>query len=121
MAKSIKKNDKPHFANIPNHLNSGAVIEGNIKLEGHLRLDGKILGNLTCSGKVVVGETGEVVGNIYCESADVMGMVKGDIRVKANTSLFVKSKVIGNIYTLTINIEPGAVFNGKCMMGTDEK
>ena len=120
MAKTTKKSDKPNFINVPNQLNAGAVIDGNVKLEGHLRLDGKIIGDLTCTGKVVVGEKGEVSGNSICESADIMGLVNGDIKVNTNTSLFAKSKVIGNIYTITINIEPGAIFNGKCIMGSHE-
>jgi cytoskeletal protein CcmA (bactofilin family) len=121
MAKTTKKPEKTSQINIPNQLNAGTVVEGNVVLEGHLRLDGKIKGNLTCSGKVVIGEKGEVLGNIVCQSADVMGTVLGDIKVKENTSLFAKSSVQGNVYTVSINIEPGAVFNGKCIMGSHEK
>lgn len=118
MAKSTKKVSTP--VNIPNQLNAGTVIDGSVVLEGHLRLDGKIKGDITCTGKVVVGEKGEVTGNINCQSADVLGVVQGDIKVKQNTSLFAKSTVKGNIYTFSINIEPGAVFNGKCIMGGNE-
>ena len=120
MPKSLKKNEKSHV-NIPNQLNAGTNINGNITLDGHLRLDGKIKGNITCSGKVVIGEKAEVLGNIHCQSADILGAVHGDVQVKENTSLFGKSLVKGNIFTLSINIEPGAVFNGKCIMGNDDK
>ena len=119
MAKMIKKKAIP--ATTPNQLNAGTVIEGSITIEGHLRLDGKIKGDITCSGKLVIGDQGEVEGNIHCQSADIIGAVHGDIQVKENTSLFSKSKIKGNIYTFSINIEPGAVFNGKCIMGSDEK
>jgi cytoskeletal protein CcmA (bactofilin family) len=119
MAKATKKTSTP--VHIPNQLNAGAVINGSVTLEGHLRLDGKIQGDLVCSGKVVIGEKGEVTGNIDCQSADILGTVDGDIKVKQNTSLFSKSTVKGNIYTISINIEPGAVFNGKCIMGGNEK
>lgn len=120
MAKILIKNEKSP-ANVPNQLNAGTTIDGSITIDGHLRLDGKIKGDITCSGKVVIGEKGEVVGNIHCQSADIMGAVHGDVQVKENTSLFAKSMVKGNIFTLSINIEPGAVFNGKCMMGDDDK
>ena len=121
MAKSTLKNEKTPQVNIPNQLNIGTHILGTITLEGHLRLDGKIKGDVTCSGKVVIGEKGEVVGNIHCQSADIMGSVHGDVKVKETTSLFAKSMVKGNIYTVSINIEPGAVFNGQCIMGNHEK
>lgn len=119
MAKAAKKTSTQ--INIPNQLNAGTSIDGNVTLEGHLRLDGKIKGDITCSGKVVIGEKGEVIGNIDCQSADILGVVHGDIKVKQNTSLFAKSMVKGNVYTFSINIEPGAVFNGKCIMGGNEK
>jgi len=119
MAKATKKSSTP--TNIPNQLNAGTSIDGNVTLEGHLRLDGKIKGDVTCTGKVVVGEKGVVLGNIDCQSADILGEVHGDIKVKQNTSLFGKSTVKGDIYTFSINIEPGAVFNGKCIMGGNEK
>jgi len=120
MAKSLKKTEKSTPQHIPNQLNAGTFIDGSINLEGHLRLDGRIKGDLVCTGKVVIGEKGEVTGNIECKSADIMGTVSGDIKVKENTSLFAKSTVKGNIYTMNINIEPGAVFNGKCIMGGHE-
>jgi cytoskeletal protein CcmA (bactofilin family) len=121
MAKSTGKTNKISSVNIPNQLNAGTSIQGSIILEGHLRLDGKIMGDITCSGKVVIGEKGEVVGNIHCQSADIMGVVHGEIKVKESASLFAKSMVKGDIYTVGINIEPGAVFNGKCIMGSNEK
>lgn len=121
MAKISSKKDKPLIINIPNQLNAATNIEGSITLEGHLRMDGKIKGDISCSGKLVIGEKGEVIGNIHCQSADIMGTVHGEVRVKQNTSLFSKSLVKGNVYTQSINIEPGAVFNGKCIMGADEK
>lgn len=120
MAKVAKKNEKAVPVNIPNQLNAGTVIDGSINIEGHLRLDGKVKGDITCTGKLVIGEKGEVVGNIQCQSADIIGMVNGDVQVKENTSLFARSTVKGNIYTFSINIEPGAVFNGKCIMGNND-
>jgi cytoskeletal protein CcmA (bactofilin family) len=121
MAKMSSKKEKPTTINIPNQLNAATNIVGSITLEGHLRMDGKIKGDITCSGKLVIGEKAEVLGNIHCQSADIMGTVHGEVRVKQNTSLFSKSMVKGNVYTLSINIEPGAVFNGKCIMSADEK
>ena len=119
MAKIIKKKSTP--VNILNQLNAGTVIEGSITIEGHLRLDGKIKGDITCSGKLVIGEKGEVEGNVHCQSTDILGSVHGDMHIKENTSLSSKSIVNGNIHTFSINIEPGAVFNGKCIMGAHEK
>ncbi len=121
MAKTSTKKQKQAITNIPNHLNSTSSIEGNISLEGHLRMDGKIKGDITCTGKLVIGEKAEIMGNVYCNSADIMGIVHGEVRVKQNTTLFSKSTVTGNVYTQSINIEPGAVFNGKCIMGANEE
>jgi len=120
MAKTSIKMEKQVIANIPNQLNVTSSIEGTLSLEGHLRMDGKIKGDIYCTGKLVIGEKAEITGNIHCNSADIMGTVHGEVRVKQNTSLFAKSNVQGNVYTQSINIEPGAVFNGKCIMGSNE-
>lgn len=109
-----KKNN--NINTTPSQLNFNTFIEGNVTTEGHLRLDGVIIGNVSCTGKLVIGKKAEVKGNIRCEDADIMGKVEGDLNVKKNVTVSNNANIIGDIYTNTINIEPGAKFNGKCIM-----
>jgi cytoskeletal protein CcmA (bactofilin family) len=104
-------------AGMPNHINSDTVIEGSIKAKGNLRIDGKLTGTLECQGRLVIGATGSVDGEIRCENAEIEGTIKADITVSELLSLKSTAKVQGDIVTKKLAIEPGASFSGSCSMG----
>ena len=102
---------------MPNHINSDTVIEGTIKASGNLRIDGKLTGKLECKGRIVIGASGSVEGEIRCENAEIEGSIKADIVVTELLSLKSTAKVQGDIVTKKLAIEPGASFSGSCSMG----
>ena len=102
-----------------NIIGNGTDIKGNIKSNGDLRIDGFITGNINASGKVVVGSTGRVEGEISCQNADISGDVKANIKVTELLSLKANAVVSGDIFTNKLAIEPGAVFTGACKMGNN--
>lgn len=103
--------------NASNRILAGTVVEGSIQTEGHIRIDGVLNGSLTCKGKIVIGPTGKVEGEIKCQNADVEGTVKANISVSELLSLKATAKLTGDIYTNKLAIEPGATFTGTCSMG----
>jgi cytoskeletal protein CcmA (bactofilin family) len=94
----------------------GTELKGDVKSENDLRIDGVIYGNVTSSSKIVVGPTGYVEGNINSRQADVTGRVAGNITVQEALQLRAKCSVQGNLSANTLQIDPSAVFNGKCQM-----
>lgn len=102
-----------------NIIGNGTDIKGNIKSNGDLRIDGFIKGTITASGKVVVGTTGCVEGEISCQNADISGEVKANIKVVELLSLKANAVVSGDIFTNKLSIEPGAIFTGACKMGNN--
>ena len=100
-----------------NIIGNGTDINGNIKSNGDLRIDGFIKGTIQATGKVVVGSTGRVEGEINCQNADISGDVKAHIKVTELLSLKANAVVSGDILTNKLAIEPGAVFTGACKMG----
>lgn len=102
---------------MPNHINSDTVIEGSIKASGNLRIDGKLTGTLECKGRVVIGASGLVEGEIRCENAEIEGSINANITVSDLLSLKSTAKVQGDIITKKLAIEPGATFSGSCSMG----
>ena len=103
-----------------NIIGNGTDIIGNIKSNGDLRIDGFIKGTIQATGKVVVGSTGRVEGEISCQNADISGDVKAHIKVTELLSLKANAVVSGDILTNKLAIEPGAVFTGACKMGNRE-
>jgi cytoskeletal protein CcmA (bactofilin family) len=104
-----------------NALTARSKIVGNITADSDFRIDGTIEGELNCSGKVVIGESGCIKGSIVCQNAEILGMMDGKITCKQQLSLRASGKIIGDVQTKTLIVEPGAIFNGTCAMGSTEK
>ena len=95
----------------------GTTIEGSINSSENIRLDGNLVGNLNTKGKVFVGQSGKVNGEIRCKNCEIEGIVEGKVIVEELLSLRAMSKLYGEIKTGKLAIEPGAIFTGKCDMG----
>lgn len=100
-----------------NLIGNGTQMVGEIKANGDLRIDGSHKGNLTVKGKLVVGPSGFIEGEIDCQNADVSGEIKGKLNVAELLSLKATARVNGDIVTGKISIEPDAQFTGNCSMG----
>ena len=105
--------------NTINLMGVGTEIVGNITSSSDIRIDGSLSGNLKTKGKVVIGETGSVLGEIHCKNADVDGRIEGKIVVAELLSLKAPSDIKGDIVAKKLAIEPGAKFTGNCKMSTD--
>jgi len=112
--KMTKPNNEQPSVNI---IGAGTVIEGDITTNGDMRIDGSHTGTINVKGKLVVGATGMVEGEVICQNADISGTIKGKIGVAELLSLKASSKLTGDIITNKIAIEPGATFSGSCSMG----
>ena len=99
-----------------NIIGSGTVIEGDIKSDGDVRIDGTLNGSLNIKGKLVLGTTGMVDGEVTCQNGDISGTITGKIKVTELLSLKATSKLTGDIITNKLSIEPGANFSGSCAM-----
>lgn len=107
------------LADSPDRLNvivEGSKIIGDFKAESNVRIDGVVEGNVTSSAKVVVGQSGVIIGNLICADADVEGKVEGILKIEGLLSLRTTAKVDGEITTSKIQIEEGAEFSGQCKM-----
>lgn len=103
-----------------NLISLGTDITGDIKSNGDIRIDGSLTGNLNTKGKVVIGTTGKVKGEVICKNSEVAGFVEGRITVGQLLNLKASSKINGDIVTSKLSIEPGAVFSGNCKMSDTE-
>ena len=103
-----------------NLISLGTDITGDIKSNGDIRIDGSLTGNLNTKGKVVIGQTGKVNGEVICKNSEVSGMIEGKITVGQLLNLKASSKIHGDITTSKLSIEPGAVFSGNCKMSDND-
>jgi cytoskeletal protein CcmA (bactofilin family) len=100
-------------------IGAGTTITGDLLSNGDIRIDGILKGNLKGKSKIIIGADGVVEGNIEGLHADIMGHVTGTIKVQELLYLHGSTEVNGDIYAGKLQIEPTAVFNGKCNMGAN--
>ena len=106
------------IVNSVSRISSGTKISGELFSTSDLRIDGCFSGKIFSKGRIVIGETAEVSGEIICTNADIWGRLKGDIYVKDILSMKKGSQVDGNLNVNKIVVELGVAFNGTCRMIT---
>jgi len=99
-----------------NIIGNGTSIKGDIKASGDMRIDGKLTGSINSKGKVVIGSTGSVEGEIVCQNADFSGILQGKITVTELLAMKASAQILGDIITGKLSVEPGARFSGTCKM-----
>jgi len=104
-----------------NAIGQGSTIKGDIITDGDLRIDGTLKGTIRAKGRLVLGESGLIEGEIICQNALISGTVKAKIQVTELLSLRAKANLHGDIVTNKLSVEPGANFTGSCSMGASVK
>lgn len=99
-----------------NFLGSGTSIVGEIKSNGDFRIDGNLEGSINSKGKIVIGQSGKVDGEIECQNADISGEIRAKVIVHELLTLKATAILTGDIFTSKLAIEPGAIFTGSCNM-----
>ncbi|MCD6178802.1 MAG: polymer-forming cytoskeletal protein [Bacteroidales bacterium] len=97
-------------------ISMGTIVKGDITSEGDFRIVGKLIGSIRSTGKVVIGQSGIVEGDIFCQNADFAGTIKGNVEVEKLLFLKTTVNLNGNIKTGKLSIESGALFSGQCTM-----
>ena len=100
-----------------NVIGNGTTFKGDIESNGDIRIDGKLIGAVKSNGKVSVGPTGIIEGDIFCKQADIAGNVKGNVKTEELTALKSTSVVEIDLAPKQLLIDVGAQFTGKCVMG----
>lgn len=99
-----------------NVMGKATEIKGDIISNGDFRIDGKVEGNITTAGKLILGREGVIKGIVNCGNADFEGKFTGKLYCTGTLSLKATAEIEGEVYLEKLSIEPGAVFNAICSM-----
>jgi len=88
-------------------------ITGSIKCASNIQIDGKLNGDLACTGDAVLGHSGSVKGNLNVNSITVQGQVNGNITAKDKIDLKSTARITGDIRSKRLTVEDGVSFVGK--------
>ena len=101
-------------------LDSGTVIEGTVRSTEDLRLDGKIIGDVYCDKRFVMGDSGKVEGTITCGESLISGNIEGEIGVKGLLHLLNTAYIKGKIMASKMIVDEGATYSGECLIGDNK-
>ncbi len=121
---SMFKKDSKSYTDLlgkTNRIVEGTIIKGDISSSADFRLDGHLIGNFTSKGKIVIGPSGSIKGDIVCKNADIEGKFDGKIQVLEILSLKSKAVIRGEVICGKLAVEPGAEFSATCVMKPNVK
>ena len=102
-------------------IESSTKIVGDIISKADFRIDGNVEGNITTTGKVVVGKSGKITGKLSCSNADISGSISGHILISETLSLMSESYIQGDITTAKLSVEEGAQVDATISMKSSKK
>jgi len=114
--KKIKTN-----VSINSILGDNANFKGIFSTDGPFRIDGNFKGKINSTGKVIIGKSGKAECILIAKVIIVGGTVKGDIIAEDKVIVLKTGEIIGNIYSTSVNMDDGVIFNGSCKIYTKEE
>lgn len=103
------------YVNIPAHFDSTSIISGNLDFTSDVRIDGKIIGNVIGSEKVIIGPGASFKGKLKARTLIIFGNIDGEICISEETILHPGSSVRGTLLTKTFTLHEGALLTAKVL------
>ena len=100
-------------------LDVGSHFDGELRFEQSFRVDGKVVGKVISEGDLVVGEKGEIDGEIHVGRLFVSGLVRGEVHATRRLSIHPHGRVEGTVYSRALVIEEGGVLEGQSSMKSE--
>ena len=110
----------PTSSEIETMIGLDTVVHGTLASKGSIRVDGKLEGGVSEASSVIVGEHGEIQGDVTAGYAVIGGKIVGNIFASAAIEILHSAEIHGDIKTAALTIAEGATFEGNCTM-TKEK
>ncbi len=97
-------------------LDKGTRFEGKLSFEGTVRIDGKFVGDIFSQDKLVIGESGEVEGNVEVGSAVISGTFRGELKARERVHVQAPAKFYGTLIAPTLIVTEGVILEGNVRM-----
>ena len=102
------------FAQWMQCIETPAAVEPDVVFDGVLRVDGLVKGSVrSAHGTLVMTEQGHIRADVDVRVAYIDGFLEGSLRATEEVVLNRNARVAGDIYTPSLSIKDGAVFEGK--------
>lgn len=115
----IFRSDNPE-GDLNGFVDTGTRFRGELEFDTTFRVEGRVEGSVVSSGTLVVGEGGEVDGEIRVGQIFISGTVRGTVQATRRIQLCAQGKAFADLETPSLVIEDGGIFDGRCVMAGDE-
>jgi len=102
-------------------LDSGSRMEGDLHFDTTFRIDGKLTGKVVSDGDLVVGDGGELEGEIRVGQIFISGTVRGEVHAARRVQIAANGRAFADLHTPSLIIEDGALFEGRCSMKREDR
>jgi len=117
MIKFRSKGPSPDEPQPPNTLiGIGSNFRGTLMVSGTLRIEGEFEGDILNCERLEIGEHGVMRADIEVRDALIQGRVHGNVRALGSLEMKTGARVEGDIAAMTVTMEPGVHFTGRCTM-----
>jgi cytoskeletal protein CcmA (bactofilin family) len=108
--------NKDHTGRLDTFVGKSTTLKGNIIIQGSIRIDGQIDGDIEVSETLICGNESFIKGNVICKSAVIAGRIEGNINAQTVVELQSGANVLGDITCASLVIDKNCYFDGKCNM-----
>ena len=98
------------------YIAQGTTVEGKITGGTSVGIDGLVKGELNISSKVIIGESGEIKGNIKADDIVIAGKINGNIEARNLLEAQPTGQIYGDINANRLVIADGVLFEGNITM-----
>jgi len=102
-------------------LGRGSEFEGKLTFEGAIRIDGKFSGEIFSDGTLIIGDGALVKAEVTVASVVLQGELIGNVKAPNCLEIHSTAHLVGNIFTPTLSVEKGGVFEGNSVMESSRK
>ena len=121
MAKQLVKSYEEPQEKTINIISENTIIKGDIRSNSDIRIEGEHIGNIEANGRLVIGPTGKIEGDINCSNIEVSGYIRGKLIVRELLTMKASARIYGDIAAGKLSVEPGSLFTGTCSMGGNQE
>jgi cytoskeletal protein CcmA (bactofilin family) len=97
-------------------IGQGTLVQGEVKSQGTIRIEGNVAGRVECDDTIVVQETGRVKADLIGGQIVISGEVEGNVFAHDRLEITAQGKLVGDIVAPRVSIAEGVVFEGSCTM-----
>lgn len=99
----------------------GTVLNGDIAVNGSIKIDGKVEGSVSIKESLILGKGSVVKGNIQCKAAIIGGRIEGNITAQELVEFQSSAEMFGDVTCKGLIVQEGVVFEGNCKMSQKTK